>query len=234
MRTGAESVPRPTEPSSATYSGTEKDWLILTDPGLPLTATYESAQAVDYITVNVKGMAPGPTPDSRTVEICLTIDGATCHGDIRAFVMDTTQSAKTIGNAVAIDTWGDTLWTYDVSSRLTKTFGVMIRPAAPGASISVQAVTLDAFFSEVAGMPTAFVARAGTGDGPVIAILAEMDALPGMSQEAVPDRAPIAYKSAGVDLDTYEETMAQLPPLLRRTFTPRVLDWPGGFAGLFR
>jgi phosphoribosylformylglycinamidine cyclo-ligase len=45
---------------------------------------------------------------------------------------------------------------------------------------------------------------------------------------------PIDYKSAGVDLDVYERTMAQLPPLLRRTFTPRVLDWPGGFAGLFR
>ncbi|MFO0951819.1 MAG: phosphoribosylformylglycinamidine cyclo-ligase [Isosphaeraceae bacterium] len=45
---------------------------------------------------------------------------------------------------------------------------------------------------------------------------------------------PIDYKSAGVDLDTYEETMAQLPPLLRRTFSPRVIDWPGGFAGLFR
>ena len=45
---------------------------------------------------------------------------------------------------------------------------------------------------------------------------------------------PIDYKSAGVDLDTYEETMAQLPPLLRRTYTPRVIDWPGGFAGLFR
>lgn len=45
---------------------------------------------------------------------------------------------------------------------------------------------------------------------------------------------PIDYKAAGVDLDTYEETMAQLPPLLRRTFTPRVIDWPGGFAGLFQ
>ncbi len=45
---------------------------------------------------------------------------------------------------------------------------------------------------------------------------------------------PIDYKSAGVDLDLYEETMARLPPLLRRTYTPRVLQWPGGFAGLFR
>ena len=45
---------------------------------------------------------------------------------------------------------------------------------------------------------------------------------------------PIDYKSAGVDLDTYEETMRRLPPLLRRTYSPRVLDWPGGFAGLFR
>src|SRR5258706_9963354 len=34
--------------------------------------------------------------------------------------------------------------------------------------------------SGVAGMPTAFVARAGSNDGPVIAILAEIDALPGM------------------------------------------------------
>ena len=45
---------------------------------------------------------------------------------------------------------------------------------------------------------------------------------------------PIDYKAAGVDLDAYERTMAGLPPLLKRTFTPRVLDWPGGFAGLFR
>src|SRR5258708_30059004 len=49
----------------------------------------------------------------------------------------------------------------------------------------------------VAGMPTAFVARAGTSDGPVIAILAEMDALPGMSQTADPDRHPIPGQIAG-------------------------------------
>jgi phosphoribosylformylglycinamidine cyclo-ligase len=45
---------------------------------------------------------------------------------------------------------------------------------------------------------------------------------------------PIDYKAAGVDLDTYEQTMARLPPLLKRTYTSRVIEWPGGFAGLFR
>ncbi|MFC3717094.1 amidohydrolase [Luteimonas soli] len=49
----------------------------------------------------------------------------------------------------------------------------------------------------IAGMPTAFVASAGNGKGPVIALLAEMDALPGMSQAAVPRRAPIAGQDAG-------------------------------------
>ncbi|MDG2522925.1 amidohydrolase [Caulobacter segnis] len=42
--------------------------------------------------------------------------------------------------------------------------------------------------SGVAGMPTAFVASFKNGDGPVIAILAEYDALPGLSQKAEPQR----------------------------------------------
>jgi len=43
--------------------------------------------------------------------------------------------------------------------------------------------------SGVAGMPTAFVASAGSGR-PIIGILAEYDALPGTSQAAVPERRP--------------------------------------------
>jgi phosphoribosylformylglycinamidine cyclo-ligase len=42
------------------------------------------------------------------------------------------------------------------------------------------------------------------------------------------------YRSAGVDLATYEETISRFPPLLRRTYTPRVIEWKDGFAGLFR
>lgn len=48
----------------------------------------------------------------------------------------------------------------------------------------------------VAGIPTAFVATYGN-KGPVIAILAEFDALPGINQDAVPTRSPIEGKNAG-------------------------------------
>ena len=48
----------------------------------------------------------------------------------------------------------------------------------------------------VAGMPTAFVATFGSG-GPVIGLLAELDALPELSQEAVPYRQPRVEGGAG-------------------------------------
>jgi len=48
----------------------------------------------------------------------------------------------------------------------------------------------------VAGIPTAFVASWGSGE-PVIAILAEFDALPGITQDRSPERSPIADKPAG-------------------------------------
>ncbi|MDY7078638.1 MAG: M20 family metallopeptidase [Chloroflexota bacterium] len=49
---------------------------------------------------------------------------------------------------------------------------------------------------EVAGIPTAFVASYGSGK-PVIAILGEYDALPGLSQDAVPHRKPLAEGENG-------------------------------------
>ena len=48
----------------------------------------------------------------------------------------------------------------------------------------------------VAGMPTAFVATYGSGS-PVIGVLGEFDALPGINQAAVPYRQPIEGKIAG-------------------------------------
>jgi phosphoribosylformylglycinamidine cyclo-ligase len=46
--------------------------------------------------------------------------------------------------------------------------------------------------------------------------------------------AEITYKDAGVDLELYEQSMAKLPRLMKRTHTPRVMPLIGGFAGLFR
>ena len=46
--------------------------------------------------------------------------------------------------------------------------------------------------------------------------------------------AKATYKDAGVDLDVYRQSMARLPKLLGRTYTPRVIPLNGGFAGLFQ
>jgi phosphoribosylformylglycinamidine cyclo-ligase len=46
--------------------------------------------------------------------------------------------------------------------------------------------------------------------------------------------AKATYKDAGVDLEIYRESMARLPRLLHRTFSPRVIKLDGGFAGLFQ
>jgi len=48
----------------------------------------------------------------------------------------------------------------------------------------------------VAGIPTAFVAEYGSGK-PVIGVLGEFDALPGINQDRVPTRQPIEGKQAG-------------------------------------
>ena len=66
-------------------------------------------------------------------------------------------------------------------------------------SETLQQALADAGFeidAGVAGIPTAFVASYGDS-GPVIAILAEFDALPGINQAAVPQRSPVPGKTAG-------------------------------------
>ncbi len=42
----------------------------------------------------------------------------------------------------------------------------------------------------------------------------------------------LTYRAAGLDLDVYEQSMAAIAPLCRRTHSPRVIDGFGGFAGL--
>jgi aminobenzoyl-glutamate utilization protein B len=49
----------------------------------------------------------------------------------------------------------------------------------------------------VAGAPTAFTATWSQGEGPVIAVLGEFDALPGFSQAAVPERKAVPGMTSG-------------------------------------
>jgi aminobenzoyl-glutamate utilization protein B len=65
-------------------------------------------------------------------------------------------------------------------------------------SLLQEVLTKNGFTVEagVAGIPTAFVATYGSGK-PVIGILAEFDALPGISQQAVPEKKPDPLRTAG-------------------------------------
>lgn len=45
--------------------------------------------------------------------------------------------------------------------------------------------------------------------------------------------AGLTYKQSGVDLDVYGESMKRLLKLMHRTYSPRVKQLDGGFAGLF-
>lgn len=66
-------------------------------------------------------------------------------------------------------------------------------------SAILQALLWDAGFevqAGVAGMPTGFIASYGSGR-PVVAILAEFDALPGITQAAVPQRRALPHMHAG-------------------------------------
>ncbi|MBL8991174.1 MAG: phosphoribosylformylglycinamidine cyclo-ligase, partial [Phycisphaerae bacterium] len=48
------------------------------------------------------------------------------------------------------------------------------------------------------------------------------------------DAAGLSYAASGVDLESKDQFTESLGTLMRRTFGPRVIDNPGGFAGLFR
>ena len=118
---------------------------------------------------------------------------ALCTGNVAAAELSADSQARLIGSVdayaprisdVALKIWAAP----ELGYQETKTTA-LLQEELRAAGFAIEA--------GVAGMPTAFVARAGTGDGPVIAILAEMDALPGLSQAAVPDRSPIANQSAG-------------------------------------
>jgi len=86
----------------------------------------------------------------------------------------------------------------DKTSHYTSMAGAIWKLAEPGyleektTAILQKELSDEGFTISIgtAGMPTGFIASYGSGH-PIVAILAEMDALPGLSQDASPDRLPL-------------------------------------------
>ena len=81
-----------------------------------------------------------------------------------------------------------TIWDYAELGYQEEKSSALLRHELEAAGFHVQ--------SPVANEPTAFVASVGQGQ-PVIAILGEFDALPGLSQAATPDRSPLVANAPG-------------------------------------
>ncbi|MFN2567099.1 MAG: amidohydrolase [Gemmatimonadaceae bacterium] len=82
----------------------------------------------------------------------------------------------------------DQIWSFAELGYQERKSSALLQQELKSAGFSVQA--------GVADIPTAFVATYGTGK-PVIGVLAEFDALPGLSQAAVPERRPIVEHAPG-------------------------------------
>jgi len=87
----------------------------------------------------------------------------------------------------ATEEMASTLWDYAEVGYQEEKSSALLQEALAAEGFSIEA--------GVAGIPTGFIASYGRG-GPVVAILAEYDALPGISQAATPVRSPIENKGA--------------------------------------
>ena len=91
-------------------------------------------------------------------------------------------------HAAHFSTVSKTIWDYAELGYQEEKSSALLQRELQAAGFRVQA--------PVADEPTAFVATFGQGE-PVIGILGEFDALPGLSQAATPDRSPVVAGRAG-------------------------------------
>lgn len=125
-------------------------------------------------------------PLSRTASLLLAACAGLASASVQADALST-QDRDLIFSDVdqgtsRMDSTADALWHYAELGFLETRSTARLQDELKRAGFKVEA--------GVAGMPTAFVATAGTSDGPVIALLAEFDALPGFSQSATPVQEP--------------------------------------------
>ena len=115
--------------------------------------------------------------------LTLALGAATAAADNADMVNSAVDATATVysDTALKIWEWAEVGYQEERSSAL-------LRDTLKNAGFSIE--------TGVADIPTAFVASYGSGE-PVIAILAEFDALPGVSQQAVPERIAVKGGTAG-------------------------------------
>jgi len=124
-----------------------------------------------------------------SIAVVMAMSGAAAH----AAPLGESQQAEIVqsvdGLAPDVERLGSSIWKLAELGYLEAKSSALLQADLRKAGFKVEA--------GAAGMPTAFVARFRNGDGPVIAILAEFDALPGLSQAAVPQKQRVPEMSNG-------------------------------------
>jgi aminobenzoyl-glutamate utilization protein B len=128
-------------------------------------------------------MVKPSTALQSAVLLTLAINGPVMGQDVKAQL-----TAAIDARHAHYTTIAQQIWTYAEVGYQEKQSSALLQAELKKAGFDVQA--------GVADIPTAFVASYGTGQ-PVIGILAEFDALPGLSQAAVPERQPIVTLGPG-------------------------------------
>jgi aminobenzoyl-glutamate utilization protein B len=125
-----------------------------------------------------------PTLALIAVPLYLAVAPATATPqDVKSELASSIDAKRTSFIAVA-----DQIWSFAELGYQEHKSSALLQRELSAAGFTVQA--------GVAGIPTAFVATYGSGK-PVIGVLAEFDALPGLSQRAVPERQPIVEHAPG-------------------------------------
>ena len=119
-----------------------------------------------------------------TAALAILIPAAAAAQDGKAMVADFIDS-----NATSYGNIAQQIWELAEVGYLETESSALLQHTLADAGFQVEA--------GVAGIPTAFVAEWSNGDGPIVGVLAEFDALPGITQDRSPVRDPIADKPAG-------------------------------------
>ena len=128
-------------------------------------------------------MKPNKTVLSVLALMVLTLNASAQRQDAGTQVIDGIEAKRQAYADVALQ-----IWRYAETGFQEVKSSALLESRLADAGFSVQ--------KGVAGIPTAFVASYGSGR-PVIAFVGEYDALPGLSQEPVPEKKPVAPGAPG-------------------------------------